>query len=109
MKRLLLVFGFAAFAFGQGRTVLMTWQDTENPAGTVYTIYRANGSCSITPAYSTIASNVAVRTYTDTGVSPGKYCYTVTANYGGEESVYADPAVAQVRPFKATAFTVVVQ
>ena len=109
MKRLLLVFGFAAFAFGQGRTVLMTWQDTENPAGTVYTIYRAAGACSATPAYSSIVSGVAAKAYTDTGVSPGKYCYTVTANYGGEESVYADPAVAQVRPFKPTAFTVVVQ
>ena len=110
MKRLVLAFVFAAFAFGQtAHKVTLTWEDVLNPVGTTYTVYRSNGACSGTPAYVALATAVAVKTYENTGVNPGKYCYTVTAIFGGEESVYADPAVAQVRPFKPTAFTVVVQ
>jgi len=108
--RLFLALVFASLAFGQTtHSVTLNWLDALNPAGTTYRIYRANGACSGTPAYSVLASDVAVKTYEDNGVNPGKYCYTVTANFGGEESVYADPAVAQVKPFKPSGLAVVVQ
>ena len=110
MKRLLIALVFASLAFGQaGHKVTLTWEDALNPVGTTYTVYRANGACSGTPGYVNIASAVAVKTYDDDGVNPGRYCYTVTANYGGEESVYADPAVAQVKPFKPGGLAAVVQ
>ena len=108
--KLLLALVFASLTFGQsGRIVTLTWLDTQNPPGTTYRIYRANGACSGTPTYAVLASDVVVKTYDDNGVNPGKYCYTVTANFGGEESVYADPAVAQVKPFKPSGLSVVVQ
>lgn len=107
--RLLLCFLFASLALAQsGRTVTLTWDDLLNPAGTTYTVYRAAGACSGTPAYVSIATAVAVKTYDDAGVSPGKYCYAVTANYNAEESEKCDPATAQVRPFKPTGLTVAV-
>lgn len=105
-----LVLILVGLALGQnGRTVTLTWDDLLNPTGTTYTVYRANGACSATPNYVALAPAVVVKTYDDVGVSPGKYCYTVTAVYGGEESVYADPAVAQVKPNKPTGLTVVVK
>jgi len=101
--RLLICLLFTAMAWGQvGRTVTLTWDDLTNPTGTTYTIYRANGACSGTPAYVSLATAIAVKTYDNTGMLPGKYCYAVSATYGGEESVYSDPAAAQVRPNKPT-------
>jgi len=109
VKLFALALVFAALAFGQAHTVTLTWADTLNPVGTTYTVYRASGACSLTPTYVSIASAVAVKTYVDNGINPGKYCYTVTAVYNAEESVYADPALAQVKPFKPSGLTVVVQ
>jgi hypothetical protein len=110
MRLAILLFVFAALTFGQTtHKVTLAWTDTLNPAGTTYTIYRANGACSVTPTYVLIASAIVTKTYDDNNVSPGKYCYTATAVYNAEESVYADPAVAQVKPFKPTGLTVVVQ
>jgi len=108
MKLAILLLTLAALTFGQAHTVTLTWTDLTNPTGTTYTIYRANGACSGTPTYVSIASAVAVKTYDDAGVNPGKYCYAVTASYGGEESDYSDSAVAQVKPFKPTLLILVV-
>lgn len=90
-------------AFGQtGRTVTLSWDDLLNPTGTTYNIYRANGACTGTPSYVSIASGIALKTYDNTGMSPGKYCYAVTAVFGGEESDKSIPSMAQVKPHAPT-------
>jgi fibronectin type 3 domain-containing protein len=98
--RLLTLFVFAALAFGQtARTVVVTWDDLLNPAGTAYSVYRADGPCSATPAFAKIA-DVATKTYTDTAVVTGnRYCYTVTAVLNTLESDQSNTALAAVKPF----------
>lgn len=83
-----------------GRTVVLAWDDDRNPAGTSYTIYRATGLCSGTPAFSVIANGITERTYEDQGVMPGNYCYTVTALYAGMESAQSNAAPAAALPWE---------
>jgi hypothetical protein len=64
---------FSALAAEQSRTVTLAWDDLLNPTGTTYTVYRAQGACSGTPAYVSIASAIATKTHDDTGLLPGKY------------------------------------
>lgn len=65
---------------------ILTWQDTVNPAGTTYNVYRASGTCASPSTFTLIASGIMAHTYTDIGVPPGNYCYQVTAVNGGLES-----------------------
>ena len=78
-------------------SVTLAWVDALNPAtGTTYSIYRATGLCSGTPVFSRIANAITLKTFVDTTVTPGNYCYTVTASVGGVESsqsVGVNPAV----------------
>lgn len=99
----------AAPLSGQARTVTLNWNDTVNPAGTTYAVYRATGQCSGTPTFTQIATGIAVKTYLDSNVSPGNYCYTVRAVAAGIESDNSNLAVAQVRPFAVTGLSVTVQ
>lgn len=46
-------------------SVTLTWDDTLNPPGTTYNIYRAVGLCSGTPAFSRIATAVSTKTCLD--------------------------------------------
>ena len=79
-------------------SVTLTWDDTLNPSGTTYNIYRAVGLCSGAPAFSKIAAAIATKTYTDTSVTSGDYCYEVTATLNGTESAPSNTALAPV-PF----------
>lgn len=90
-------------------TVTLTWVDGKNPTGVTYTVYRATGLCSGTPTFSKLATGVAVLTYADTTVTPGNYCYQVTATVAGLESSPSNQAAAAVLPFAVTSLAVTVQ
>ena len=96
----------------QTRSVVLTWADTQNPAGTTYNVYRAPGACptSGTPAYVNItATPLAVKTFTDPVAIGTTNCYSVTAVSGTTESLKAVPVVAVAGPFLVTGLSVVVQ
>lgn len=90
-------------------SVTLTWTDTLNPAGTTYSVYRATGLCSGTPAFSKIASALTVKTYLDTTVIAGNYCYTATATAGGMESAPSNTSLAPVPSFPPAQLSVTVQ
>lgn len=87
----------------------LTWTDTANPVGTTYSVYRATGLCSGTPTFSKLATAVASKTYLDSTVSPGNYCYQVTATFSGVESAPSNSAAAAVPSFAPTTLAVTVQ
>ncbi len=78
-------------------------------AETTYSVYRAPGPCSGTPVLTKIASGIVPRNYVDASVTPGPYCYAVTAVAGGAESVYSNLAAATVPSFAPTTLTIIVQ
>jgi hypothetical protein len=89
--------------------VTLAWVDGLNPAGVTYTVYRATGLCSGTPTFSTLATGVTVLTYTDATVTPGNYCYQVTATVNGVQSAPSNSVLAPVPAFAPTALTFTVQ
>lgn len=106
--KLLVALALGVFlAQGQTHSVTLNWTDTLNPAGTTYSVYRATGLCSGTPTFSKIASALTVLTYVDTTVTPGNYCYSVSATYAGMESAQSNTAGAPVPSFPPTSLTVV--
>lgn len=111
MKPLLLLLPLALGLFAQTpqHSVTLTWVDTSNPTGTTYNIYRSTGLCSGTPTFSKLASAVTVKTYQDTTVTPGNYCYEVTASLNGVESAPSNTALASVPTFPPTDLSVTVQ
>jgi hypothetical protein len=114
LKTLSIIFAIALFlvpAVAQAsHSVLLTWTDTLNPAtGTTYTVYRASGLCSGTPTFSKVATAVAVKTYTDSTVTPGNYCYQITASFGGAESQPSNSVNPSVGAFPPTGLNFTVQ
>lgn len=108
--RLLILLLFSFSLMGQTtHQATLTWQDLTNPVGTTYSVYRATGLCSGSPTFSKIASAVTVKTYVDTTVTPGNYCYQVTATLNGMESPASNTASAPVPSFAPTGLNVVVQ
>jgi hypothetical protein len=99
----------ALLAQAASHSVTLTWTDTANPAGTTYSVYRAVGLCSGSPTFAKLASAIAVKTYQDTSVTPGNYCYAVTATASGMESPQSNSALAPVPSFAPQALTVTVQ
>ena len=91
------------------RTVTLSWTDTSNPAGTTYSVYRAPGLCSGTPTFAKIATGLTAKTYQDTAVSPGNYCYVATASLNGIESPQSASAGAVVTPFAPSGLSITVQ
>jgi len=86
--KLILSLLFALALFGQAaHRADLTWGDTTNPAGTTYSVYRATGLCSGSPVFSKIASAVTTKTYSDTSVTPGNYCFQVTATANGMDGL----------------------
>ena len=107
---LLLLACIASLAYGQAsHSVTLTWTDTANPTGTTYNVYRATGLCSGNPAFSKMATTIAAKTYQDTTVTVGPYCYYVTAALNGAESAPSVSAPATVLPFAPTTIQVQVQ
>jgi hypothetical protein len=91
-------------------SVTLKWVDTLNPlSGTTYNVYRATGLCSGTPVFSKIATALTALTYSDTTVTPGNYCYTVTASVNGVESSQAVGVNPAVPAFTVTALSFTVQ
>lgn len=78
------------------RSVTLDWVDTSNPTGTKYNIFRKNELCTGTAPFVRIAQDVSGRTYVDTAVTPGDYCYYVTAVFNTKESVPSVKAYADV-------------
>jgi hypothetical protein len=111
MKLALLFLLAAGLMFGQtAHSVTLNWTDTLNPAGTTYNVYRAAGPCSGTPTFSKItATPLTDKTYVDTAVQPGPYCYVATAMFNSVESAYSDSALASVPTFAVKSLTIVVK
>lgn len=109
---LVLLFGLvaSAFAAAQSHSAVLNWQDPSNPTtGTSYNIKRAIGLCSGTPTFSSLATAVTGLTYTDNTVTPGNYCYEVSATFSGAEGPASSPAPASVLPFAPVNLSVTVQ
>ncbi len=88
MKYLFCFITLASAVFGQTpRSVTLNWADTINPVATVYNVYRSTGACSVSSVFAKIASNLTAKTYTDTTVQPGIYCYYATSFLNTLESV----------------------
>lgn len=90
-------------------SVTLTWADTQNPAGTVYNVYRATGLCSGNPSFSKIATALAAKTFSDTTVQVGAYCYYVTASLNNAESAPSVSAPATILPFPPDGLKIQVQ
>jgi hypothetical protein len=99
----------SALAAQTTHSVTLTWVDASNPTGTTYNVYRASGLCSGTPVFSKIASAVAVKTFSDTTVTPGNYCYAVTASLSGAESAQSNTVNPAIQPFAPTGLSFTVQ
>lgn len=92
------------------RRVTLAWEDTANPAGTVYNAYRLPAACGTPEGGATTwvklnATPVNVKTYQDNAVGIGTYCYRVTAVLNGLESEPSNTAGATVGPFAPGALT----
>lgn len=97
----------ASYAQAQTHKVTLTWVDASNPSGTTYSVYRSTGLCSGTPTFSKLATGVAALTYVDSTVTPGNYCYQVTATASGLESAPSNSVNPAVQPFTVVlSFTV---
>jgi len=90
-------------------SVTLTWADTANPAGTTYSVYRATGVCSGAPTFSKLLTGVAAKTYIDATVTPGNYCYQVTAVFTGIESAPSNTALAPVPSWPPAQLSVTIQ
>jgi hypothetical protein len=101
-KLLYLLLALPLAAQTASHSVTLTWVDTLNPTGTTYTVYRAPGLCSGSPVFAKIATAVPALTYLDGSVTPGNYCYQVTATAGGVESAPSPTAAAAVPSFAPT-------
>lgn len=111
MKLLLVILLITISMFGQAAThsATLNWVDASNPTGTTYNIYRATGLCSGTPAFTKVVSALAVKTYQDTTVTPGNYCYQVTATFNGIESSPSNQAGAPIPSFAPTNLSLTIQ
>lgn len=108
MRKLsLILFGVVALAQSATRQVVLTWEDTLNPAGTTYSIYRANGQSATATGFVRLVSGVTLKTYTD-AANPGQYCYYATATLAGVESDPSINAEAKVKPNPPQKFTLIV-
>jgi len=106
---LALLFALPLVAQTTTHSATLKWVDTLNPTGTTYNVYRAPGLCSGSPVFAKLATGIATLTYVDSTVTPGNYCYSVSATAGGVESAQATPVLAPVPSFAVTQLTVVVQ
>jgi hypothetical protein len=96
----LLLFFVAIPAFAQVHSATLSWNHAD-PAAT-FSIYKASGPCSSSPAFAKIASGITVKTYQDLAVATGAYAYVATATVAGAESVYSNCADALVPAFAPT-------
>src|ERR1035441_10788984 len=102
MKRLALCILFAGIiaAAQPVHTAVLTWLDALNPSGSTYSVYRAPGQCTGTPApaFVQLKTGVAVLTYVDSTITAGAYCYAVTATVAGSGRPQTQMGVGAVLP-----------
>ena len=100
MKLLLAFLIFTGALLAQSHSVTITIADTLNPAGTTYNVYRSPGACSATAIAGTpLATGVSVKSYVDSTVTEGSYCYAVTAVVNSLESAQSNQVTAAILPF----------
>jgi hypothetical protein len=102
MRKLLLLLIALPLAAQTTHSVTLAWVDTLNPSGTTYTVYRAPGLCSGSPVFAKLATAIPVLTYIDSTVTPGNYCFEVTALFNAMESSPSPTAPAAVPSFPPT-------
>lgn len=111
IRLLALTFAFfllalSATAQAAAKGVNLSWTDGVNPAGTKYSVYRAAGTCTGTPAFTQVVTGLSVTTYRDLpGV--GQFCYKVTATSAGIESNGSNTVAPTVPPVDVTLAAVV--
>ncbi len=76
----------------------LNWNDTINPPGTLYNAYRATGPCSPASAFVKIGSMIGSLSFQDTTITPGTFCYAVTAVSPIGESGQSNTAQATLAP-----------
>lgn len=90
MRILLIVLITSMLQAQAAHSITLSWTDPIGgyPTGVTYSVYRAVGVCNGIPAFvkPPLASGLAVKTFIDSTVSVGSYCYVVTATVGGVES-----------------------
>lgn len=97
MKYFLFFISYLPLFGQQPHSVKLTWvASIDQIPGMTYTIYRANGDCSGTPAFTVLSAGILGLLYEDFAVKPESYCYSVTANLGGFESIKSNTAIAVV-------------
>lgn len=108
MKKFLLVIALALAAHAQTtHFVQLQWTDPNNPTGTTYNIYRANGACSSTSTFTVVnTAPITGLTFQDNSVTVGTFCYQATAVINGLESGPSPTAGVPVRPFSPVTLTV---
>lgn len=104
----ILLLSSAAFAQAATHSVTLNWADPNNPAGTTYSIYRATGPCSPAPTFTKLVSGLTAKTYIDTTVQVGTYCFTATATLNALESIDSNTFLAPVTPFPPQGLQVIV-
>ena len=106
MKTFILSILFTTLIYSQGvaRQATLTWEDNDNPSGTMYNAYRASGDCLVATGFTKLTPTpVTTKSYVDTTVTTGgKYCYYVTATLNDLESDPSDNVDARIRPRKVT-------
>jgi len=102
MRIIILALILSVFVLAQtAHSVTLTWADPVGgyPTGTTYNIYRAVGLCSGIPNFvkPALVSGLIAKTYIDTTVNIGSYCYVVTASVNGVESAASLSAGATIQ------------
>lgn len=106
---LLILIAFTAFTQTAIHSATLVWVDTQNPSGTTYSVYRASGLCSGSPVFSKLATAVTDKTYVDSTVQPGNYCYQATATFNGVESGPSNTSSGAVPAFSPIGLQVTVR
>lgn len=96
MIKLLLIFVLLS-GLGYGRDVVLTWEDTKNPSGTTWNVYRANSECGPAVVFAVIAQGLTEKTFTDIDREPGTYCYAATAVFNNVESPQSNESEVVVK------------
>lgn len=114
MKTLLRILGVTVLlalmvASCQAHTATITWTNSPDTPNT--NVYRLSGACPATLTGFTLLTPtpVATGTYTDATITPGAYCYYVTAVVGGAESAPSPTASATVLPASPSAIVITIK
>ena len=109
---LLLALAPAALSAQTTKNVVLNWTanaDGSDTGGT-YNAYRAVGACGTSgQKFIAIKTGITALTYTDASITPGIYCYYVTAVVNTSESSASNTAGITAPPSAPTGFTVVIQ